>query len=441
MFWYLGWIFYAPMFFIFFRKIRLTGGHKLRRKEPVLIAMNHPNSFLDPMVFSWYLTNPKVYYMARGDAFKGKLVSRILDSVGIVPIFRMRDMGIEGVKQNRNSFRIIFEKFRRGKKVIVFAEGLCVNERRLRPVQKGSARMALGFMEETGRNDLYIAVAGINYRHPQEFHGFVDCKVGDLIRVSDYFELYKENPAKGVNELTRAIEEKLTPLVPHLKHPSNDELAETLHQLHWRTWMHKHRVKESDPANHTRFWHWLTETLNNATSINPDLVDGIKLKVKQMEEILKSSNLNIQDLFWVGTRKSSITFFDAILLLLAGPFYFLAFIWYYFPKTIAINFSWKKCKHIEFVASTMFVVMGLLINLQFIIELILVYVLFHSGLYLLYFLVMKILIGVIGLWYRPRFKNLVSLFRYRQLRKNNPMKLKELEAIRQAIITELEPFS
>ena len=47
----------------------------LQKHGPLLIASNHPNSFLDAIILATLFKNP-VYALARGDAFAGKLITK-----------------------------------------------------------------------------------------------------------------------------------------------------------------------------------------------------------------------------------------------------------------------------------------------------------------------------------------------------------------------------
>ena len=88
---------------VFFRRMQIKNASRIREKGPMFIAMNHPNAFMDPMTFSWLVFHPRTRYMARGDAFKKGFARWALESMGIVPIFRLRDGGYENIKKNLDS--------------------------------------------------------------------------------------------------------------------------------------------------------------------------------------------------------------------------------------------------------------------------------------------------------------------------------------------------
>src|SRR3954463_11311538 len=93
---------YCLTFFfpVFYRRIQGRNLHYLHAPGPAVIAMNHPNAFTDPIMITYLAYPTRLYYMARGDAFKPGFVSWFLSGLGIVPVFRLQDAGREGLKKN-----------------------------------------------------------------------------------------------------------------------------------------------------------------------------------------------------------------------------------------------------------------------------------------------------------------------------------------------------
>jgi 1-acyl-sn-glycerol-3-phosphate acyltransferase len=61
------------------RKIVVNHSDFLQEQGPMILAANHPNSFLDAIILASIFKSP-IYSLARGDAFAGKLVTKILIS-------------------------------------------------------------------------------------------------------------------------------------------------------------------------------------------------------------------------------------------------------------------------------------------------------------------------------------------------------------------------
>lgn len=106
----------------------------------LLIASNHPNSFFDALVIATHLPQ-RMRFLARGDAFRDPRAAKALRAFFMIPIYRMSE-GRTELKRTADSFLHAQEDLERGGSVLVFSEGISVNETGLRPLGKGTARIA-----------------------------------------------------------------------------------------------------------------------------------------------------------------------------------------------------------------------------------------------------------------------------------------------------------
>ena len=75
---------------IFYRKIYMTGTEHVKKGKAQLVASNHPNGFLEPLIMACYF--PKdLHFLVRGDVFDNPFLKPILTSTHQIPIFRFRD--------------------------------------------------------------------------------------------------------------------------------------------------------------------------------------------------------------------------------------------------------------------------------------------------------------------------------------------------------------
>lgn len=121
---------------------RITISHPEREREagPLLLASNHPNSFLDAMLLGEFMKEP-VYYITRGDVFKKPRIRKLLESLNMIPIYRIRD-GKEMMGLNDETFVKSVEVLRNKGILLIFVEGLCINQTELlRPLKKGAPRI------------------------------------------------------------------------------------------------------------------------------------------------------------------------------------------------------------------------------------------------------------------------------------------------------------
>jgi 1-acyl-sn-glycerol-3-phosphate acyltransferase len=131
---------------IFCRHISLNRPELLQADGPLLLAANHPNSFLDGIILTILFDRP-VYSLARGDAFAHPRLKRLLKGLHLLPVYRTSE-GAENLQHNYTTFAACEEVFRKRGIVLIFSEGACVNEWHLRPLRKGTARLALGAWQE-----------------------------------------------------------------------------------------------------------------------------------------------------------------------------------------------------------------------------------------------------------------------------------------------------
>lgn len=143
----------------------------------MLLACNHPNSFLDSVILDTLFTKP-VWSLARGDVFKKPLYIKLLTALKILPVYRTSE-GVENLSENYRTFDACIEIFRHNGIITIFSEGKCVNEWHLRPLKKGTARLALKAWEQ--EISLKILPVGINYSSFSRFGKNIFLNFGEII--------------------------------------------------------------------------------------------------------------------------------------------------------------------------------------------------------------------------------------------------------------------
>lgn len=260
------------------------------RKGPAIIAMNHPNAFMDPICITWVSFPLKVRYMARGDAFKPGLATFFLESLGIVPIFRLRDGGKEGLQKNDESYQRVNRMLGKNKKVIIFAEGLCIQERRLRPLKKGVSRMVFGAYETLKHKDLVVIPVGVNYSNPSQFRSKLFYNVGEPIKIHDYEAAFRQNQAKSYNDFLKLLTQKMRSLVTHVEHKENDKLVLQLEEMVTPEWLIKMNLPQN-LSGEFEVTNYLTEIINTTETITPEITAELRDKTEQYYKLLKKHKI------------------------------------------------------------------------------------------------------------------------------------------------------
>ena len=144
---------------LFCHEIHLKNKQLFKTKGPLLIIANHPNSFLDALIIGSYYQR-RVYFLARGDAFKKPIHRFILESLNMIPVYRLRE-GKELLHLNDYAFNHSIDLLSKGYAVLIFIDGICINSHELQPFKKGTARILEG-VQKLNVN-LKIHIAGIAF--------------------------------------------------------------------------------------------------------------------------------------------------------------------------------------------------------------------------------------------------------------------------------------
>lgn len=164
---------------IYCRRLVINKPEYRHIKGPVLFAANHPNSFLDGIILTTLVAG-KLYSLARGDAFSSRW-NGFLRRLRLLPVYRPSE-GVENLSHNYTTFSECRRVFKEGSMVLIFSEGKCVNEWHLRPLRKGTARLAISSWEQG--IDLTVIPLGFNYSSFKSFGKTVHLNFGEPLNRS-----------------------------------------------------------------------------------------------------------------------------------------------------------------------------------------------------------------------------------------------------------------
>lgn len=231
-------LFFTARFFygLFYRRFIIVDKENVPVGQQVIFASNHQNALMDALAMLYAHGKP-VVFLARADIFKKAMVARILYFLKILPVFRPRD-GSDSMGQNYETFRRTSTVLKSGTPIAILPEGTHSSIKRLQPLKKGICRIAFLTAEsEDFTSEIMIVPIGIDYSN--YIHAGTDLLLiyGKPIPVSEYYELYRENPQKAIVQL-------------------RDRLALAIHSLmidvrtdqHYTTWMRLAQMIET-PAN------------------------------------------------------------------------------------------------------------------------------------------------------------------------------------------------
>lgn len=443
MFWHIIKYYLCFIIAVFFRRIYIKNAKYIQVKGPVVIAMNHPNAFMDPIAFTVMVYPPRVFYLARGDAFKKGIVTVLLESLGIIPIFRIQDGGKDGLKKNDETYERVNTLLKRNKKIIVFAEGLCVQERRLRPLKKGVPRMVFGAFESENLKDLTVVPVGVNYSDPDQFRGDLFFNIGKPIKISDYWESYKDAPAKTMNQFLNDLAPKMKELIIHIDHKHNEKLIEHLEEIYKYKFYKKHHYETKNLEHAFMFSSKIVEVINKQEEKQPEKVKALYEKTKRYY-----SNLNkhqIKD--WlinpaIQTRVSYLTLIlRSIFLIITLPFYIAGLTGNYIPYKLTHVITSKMVKLAEFKASFYMGIGAVLFMIYYPLQFFVIKSIVPNGWWDLLIILIFILSGYVCLQLSPFRKKTIGIYRTLQLKVKHPSVFDSLSSERKTIISLFEELA
>lgn len=166
---------------IWCRRLTINKPEILNENGPLLLASNHPNSFLDSVLLDTVFRKP-VWSLARGDVFKNPFYIKLLTALKILPVYRTSE-GVENLSENYKTFEECIAIFRKDGIITIYSEGKCINEWHLRPLKKGTARLAVKAWDEN--IPLKIIPVGINYSSFSRFGKNIFLNFGEIITATD----------------------------------------------------------------------------------------------------------------------------------------------------------------------------------------------------------------------------------------------------------------
>lgn len=243
---------------IFCRKIVINKPALTGIKGPVMLACNHPNSFLDAIILDVLFDQP-IHSLARGDAFIHPFINKILRSVRILPVYRTSE-GVENLSHNYKTFAACVDIFRKQGLVLIFSEGLCENEWKLRPLKKGTARLAIQSWQEN--IPLRVLPIAINYSSFRRFGKNIYINFGDIIEKKDFADELSEG--QKVQQFNTQLRKELEAGVFVIEDTDRERMAALLEEKPAR-WQ---KILFTIPAALGWFLHWPLYT-TIATSVTP----------------------------------------------------------------------------------------------------------------------------------------------------------------------------
>jgi len=212
----------------YYPRIEITGGERIPRTGPVLLAANHPNSLIDPVLLGIAAKRP-IRLMAKAPLFRIPVFGAVLKSLGMVPAYRGSDDRSQ-VSRNLESLAVAAKALAEGHVMGIFPEGKSHDASRLELVRSGAARLALQ-AAAAGATDLRVVPVGINYERKERFRTAVWIQIGEPIDVGAWVKEHADDEHASMRALTAELNVRLKACVVHLDDPAWEDLLDEVEAL------------------------------------------------------------------------------------------------------------------------------------------------------------------------------------------------------------------
>lgn len=212
--------------FFYYKKITLKGKSNITKKEPILFLGNHQNALLDALLIATK-SGRFCYFLTRAAVFKKPLVSRLLKSLNMLPVYRVRD-GWSTITKNKSVFSTSVELLNNNNALTIFPEGSHNLARRVRPLSKGFTRIILECKDKYPDTIIHLIPVGFNYEAPIKKGSSVSIHFGKAIPSNTYATL---NEVEATNKMKQEVFDALSTLTTHIPETDYDAVLENLTQL------------------------------------------------------------------------------------------------------------------------------------------------------------------------------------------------------------------
>jgi 1-acyl-sn-glycerol-3-phosphate acyltransferase len=212
--------------FFYFRSVYVHGVNSIPKDKPVLFLANHQNALLDALLIATQ-SNRFLFFLTRAGVFNNKIISKLLSSFQMLPVYRVRD-GWNNLSNNSAIFNTCSKLFSKKEAVVIFPEGNHNLKRTVRPLSKGFTRIIFETFEKYPDTELLLIPVGLNYDMAEKFPSSISIFYGEAIAAKNFISNDKN---QDVLKLKARVQSEIAKLTTHIPSDNYNEILKKLNDL------------------------------------------------------------------------------------------------------------------------------------------------------------------------------------------------------------------
>ncbi|MEO5999199.1 MAG: 1-acyl-sn-glycerol-3-phosphate acyltransferase [Chitinophagaceae bacterium] len=408
----------------FYRRVYVTGLETIAKEGPAIIIANHTSSLMDAALLGVLIERP-VHFFTRADVFSGKLFSKILNALNMIPISN-HEAGRNTLSSNKDSYSKAEQILANGGIVVFFPEGISHIERRIMPLRKGVFRLAFQWaVRDNFQNNIPVIPTGINYSHPFACQADVMIHFGTPLLLNDYKEEYLLNEAATLLHITKDSYAAIQKNALFVKDAAKYDLVENCL-----------RIKRNDYSFFTRQWMQGTrKRLEEEKFICSNIDELLSFEQSDLQKNNKDyfemlQLYNIRDKALSPLFKFSCC--KKLMLFVGSPFFILGYLLNCLPIKVAKKITDTRVYRLDFY-SWIFVSCAAFFYLVWLLALFLSFI-GPGWPYAICIVLITISGGIFAQHYLQCYNDYIQVKRLDKLQHKNPAIIKQLKEKRRRII-------
>ncbi|PLX11066.1 MAG: hypothetical protein C0598_09030 [Marinilabiliales bacterium] len=419
---------------LFYKKVFVLNKRNIPADGKLIFTPNHQNALMDALALLFNIKR-QLIFVARADIFKKKSIAAILYFLKILPVYRIRD-GFDSLKNNQETFKKTADVLLEGNGLVILPEGNHASSRSLRPLKKGFARIAFQTeVENDFKLGIQIVPVGIDYSNYYKIRETLIVNFGPPIKISDYKDLYEENPPVALNKIREDLSQAISGLMLDIKSKTHYNTYETIRGIY--DYKKIDSTKGIIDESVAKFYadQILVKKLFVYETNELEKFELLANQISKYEKKLARKNISLK-LFKPEELSFIKTIFNAALNMALLPVYLYSLILNFIPFQLSMA-SGKILKDKQFQSSFKLVISFLLFPIFYIIETLIIYSLFELPISWYLFIVSQIIASFIAIYIQKSSVTIFQKLRILLIRINNRAYFNELVDQRKSILEKL----